>query len=198
MPPAKPSRKDSPEHQPADGEAELAWRFRLPVVLFALTALAGTAADLLSKHWVFAALDYRRDHHIEVVPGLLRFSLSTNPGIVFGIDVLPPWAVLAATLLAVAAVAGLFATSSRKALTLHIGLGMILGGALGNVYDRLFSRVHFCGESGAHLHEVRDFIDVYAINYPIFNVADMLLVVGVGVVILHTLFHRESAGARKP
>jgi signal peptidase II len=154
----------------------------------------GASADLLSKHFVFAALLGREGHRATVIPGVLRLTLSTNPGIVFGIR-LPGPLVPIATLAMVAVVILLFASSSRRFWGLHLGLGMVLGGALGNAYDRLLASVRFPDEPLARTHQVRDFIDVYVIGYPVFNVADILLVIGVGLIILHMLRGRRAPAA---
>ncbi len=151
----------------------------------------GTAADLLSKHYAFAALGSSSRRSVEVMGDFLRFTLSANKGIVFGIDV-PAWLVLAATLGAIVVVLLLFATSSSRSRGLHVALGMVLAGSLGNAYDRLFGQVRLPGEAAVRTGQVRDFIDVnlYFMRWPVFNVADVLLVVGVFLIVLHLL--RES------
>jgi signal peptidase II len=141
------------------------------------------ASDLVSKAWVFDTLMARPDHVIDLIPGILRLSLSTNPGIVFGIHA-PRELVMAATAAAMVVVMYLFAGSSRRSWPLHMALGMVLAGAVGNAYDRLFSFVHLPGRAEGAVGQVRDFIDVYAVNYPVFNVADILLVVGVGIILI--------------
>jgi signal peptidase II len=148
---------------------------------FLIAAALGALADLVSKHIVFAALQGELGRKVMVIPGLLRWKLWLNEGIVFGLK-LPGPMVLLATLATMAVVIALFAMSSRRFWGLHVGLGMVFGGAVGNAWDRV--------SRGA----VRDFIDVYVIDYPVFNVADILLVVGVAMIILHMLWHRR----RKP
>ena len=158
------------------------------IIIFIAIATAGVAADLISKHYAFSTLMDRPDQSATVIDGLLKISLSTNPGIVFGIDA-PTWAVLSATALAVVAVVMLFATSLPRQRMLHAALAMVLAGAVGNAYDRLFSRVTFPGDLAARVGQVRDFIDVhiYGYHWPTFNVADILLVVGVGLILLESI-----------
>lgn len=184
------------------------------VLLFVLLTVAGAAADLWSKHAVFESLladpAFRRDVEIEtarrdspppatilrrvhfrrrVFPGF-QLSLSTNPGVVFGLP-MPPYAVAIATLLTIALVCWFFACSEAAARSVHAGLAMILAGAIGNFYDRMFAAVYVPGIETPITGQVRDFLDfsdieVLGLNWPyIFNVADVWLVIGVGLLILH-------------
>jgi signal peptidase II len=185
---ASEGKRESPAES-AQAGAPRAWRSSESWAVLLSTFILGVTADLVSKSWVFATLLARPDHIIDVIPGILRLSLSTNPGIVFGIRA--PWPlVMVATAAAMIVVMYLFAGSSRKSWPLHMALGMVLAGAVGNAYDRLFSFVHIPGRAEA-VGQVRDFIDVYAVNYPIFNVADILLVLGVGVILI-------SLGSMRP
>ena len=180
-------RQGSPAGAAGNGQIQRAYKY-WPAWAILLSALAlGLAADLLTKHYAFAALLDRPGHRVEVVPGLLGLRLSTNPGVVFGLP-MPPVAILLATLGALIAAGALFAGSHRRSWGLHLALGTVLAGALGNAYDRLFSRVVFPGMV-ERVREVRDFIDLHAgkLHWPTFNVADVLLVFGVAVILLHAL-----------
>lgn len=162
-------------------------------ILFALVFAAGLALDLWSKSAVFGWLldEQPQSASREIIPGVLRFTLSTNPGIVFGLR-LAPIMVIAASVLAVAVVVYFFATSPRGSTALHVALGMILAGALGNLHDRLFSDVDLPGREAAH-RQVRDFIDFGQVHYPwIFNIADVLLVVGVGLLVLSSYIYWQK------
>ena len=68
-----------------------------------------------------------------------------------------------------------------------IALALVLGGALGNLLDRVF------------LGYVVDFIDVYYLNYhwPAFNVADSAITVGAILLIIESLCHRDQSHERK-
>lgn len=133
------------------------------------------------------------------LPGI-KFTLSTNPGIVFGSTAMPRWAVNVATVLTVLLVGFFFTTSHRRAWPMHIALGCIVGGALGNLYDRLFSVVSLPGQGlEAIKGEVRDFIDCSGLHYPwVFNVADMLLVLGVAIIVLYWLIAGAKARKAEP
>jgi signal peptidase II len=187
------------------------------VVLFLAVSAGGLAADLLTKHFVFSSMlsdsaleqkaqAFRREYgdradtrdvlhqfDREVCPGM-RFTLSANPGIVFGLS-MPRWAVAIATLITVGLVGVFFATSDRTDRLVHLALACVLGGALGNLYDRLYSRVAPLGMDPI-LRNVRDFINCRDLYYPwIFNVADVLLVVGVIGLAVHWLIGERKRAA---
>ena len=139
-------------------------------LLGAVAALV-VAADQLTKWWAVSRLDDGRT--IDLL-GSLRFNLVYNRGSAFSIgSSLGPWIGLAAVAAIVAlAVAGHRAPSTRIAAV----LGMVLGGAVGNLSDRLFR-----DGDGLLDGRVVDFIDLQW--WPVFNVADMGIVVG-GVLLL--------------
>lgn len=118
-PPTRAALRDGPSH------ARL-WLF----------AGVGLALDLWSKSWAFAHLDPAMPE--PVWPGWLEFRRSLNPGAVFGLGPGQVKIFIVASLVALAFVFFLFATSSRRQWLVHCALGMILGGATGNFYDRLF------------------------------------------------------------
>ena len=151
--------------------------------LFAPVAVGTLLADLLTKWLAFNRLDPVTP--LPVIRGVLNLRLSTNPGAVFGIGKGMGGALALFTVLAAAAVIWAAWTHGRSSLLLTWGLAVLLGGALGNLWDRL-----------AH-GSVRDFIDLYAgsRHWPTFNVADMAICVGAGLVILYSLRTREPKGS---
>ncbi len=181
-------------------------------MLFVVLVLVGLGGDLLSKHCVFTALlsdpslpqriEGVRMHHDQgqmpphqvlaelhlrrrIAPRLY-FTLSTNPGVVFGTPMSWPL-VSAATIATVVLVGVFFALSPARAHWMHVALALIAAGALGNLYDRLFAQVVLPGLEPIR-HQVRDFIDCSQIGYKwIFNLADAYLVIGVAMLILHWL-----------
>ena len=149
------------------------------LALVGTVVVAVTAADQLTKAWALRALD---DGPISLV-WTLRLNLSFNSGAAFGLGkglapVLAPLGILL-----VLAILGF----GRSALTTRAGaiaLGLVLGGALGNLGDRLFRD---------HDGSVVDFIDLQW--WPIFNIADAAISCGV-VVLLVTGW--RSTGRRGP
>lgn len=122
-------------------------------------------------------------HSVTIIPGLLAWTHVRNPGAAFGL--LPfqrPLFIAVASLLVVAAAIFRKRILSEPPLV-QIALGLGLGGAVGNLMDRL--RTGY----------VTDFIEVPFI--PIFNIADMAIVFGVGI-LLWTSFFMEAEPAAAP
>ena len=128
----------------------------------------GLLADLLSKWYAWEKLADIPEQTQEVISGILDWKLVYNPGVAFGLK-LGWWPILFAVVVGIVLIIGLFFTSSKSAISYHIGLGLILSGALGNLVDRL-----------TEPYMVRDFIKIGF--WPTFNVADALLCVGVALV----------------
>ncbi|MCP4590401.1 MAG: signal peptidase II [bacterium] len=115
-----------------------------------VTAAVALSADLWSKGWAFSALGSFEER--PGLAGLVTFRRSLNDGALFGLGkgMIPLFIV--ASILAVGFILYFFACSHRKQRVLHIALGMVLAGALGNMYDRSFVRadlVVFKDASGA-------------------------------------------------
>lgn len=128
-------------------------------------------ADQATKAWAVAALD---DRIIELV-WTLRFRLAHNTGFAFSAGRgLGPVLALAAIV-----IVGVLWTSRRRVESVWgaLGLGGIIGGALGNLADRVFRG------AGWGRGAVVDFIDLQW--WPIFNVADAAITVGLAVVLVH-------------
>jgi len=134
-----------------------------------VTALAWLAADLASKAW---ALKVLAGTEREVIPGLLWFDLVRNPGAAFGLlpGGRPLFIALAVLLLGVGVWAPLVLDMRRPGLG-HLGLGLLVGGGMGNLFDRVF-------RGGL----VVDFVDFRF--WPVFNVADIGIVVGTALVVV--------------
>jgi signal peptidase II len=140
-------------------------------------ALAVLAADQLSKYAVekFTSVDSFR----VLVPGLLNLVHATNPGVAFGMfaDSEAPWMPFLLILFSVSVIGllvWLLATGRAGGWFGQCGLALILGGALGNLLDRVLRR------------SVTDFIDFHIGNHHwyTFNIADSGIVIGAAFVML--------------
>jgi signal peptidase II len=143
----------------------------------AIVAAIVVVLDQLTKWWALRTLD---DHTIHLV-GSLRLALTYNKAGAFGLgsSFVPVLAVVAVGVVLVIVVRG--ETNTR--LSVAIALGLVLGGAFGNLADRLFRDHGFLG--GA----VVDFIDVRW--WPVFNLADSAITCGCILLVL-------TAGRRPP
>ena len=131
-------------------------------------AVAGVvvALDQLTKIWAVAALS---DGPVEVIGTLLQFRLTRNPGGAFSL--LTGFTPVLAVLAVVMVVYIVHTTRRTSDAVMAYSLGLVLGGAVGNLVDRLVRSPGFLRG------EVVDFIKVP--NWPTFNVADCAITIGV-------------------
>lgn len=109
---------------------------------------------------------------IDVIPGVLQLRYTTNPGGAFGLFGGATWLFVGASIAVIAII--LVASRRPPSFAAAVALGLVLGGALGNLTDRL---VRGSGLSG----EVVDFIDFQV--WPVFNVADSCIVIGAALLL---------------
>lgn len=146
------------------------------LVAWSTTALV-LIVDQLSKVWAVATLEGMPDR--QIVGDLLRFSFVRNPGAAFGLG---GGATIVFSLVAVAVAVVLFRMSTRLvSMWWAVALGLMLGGAVGNLLDRLFR------EPGPLQGHVVDFLRLP--NWPVFNVADMSLVTAAVMIVGLSLFN---------
>ena len=153
---------------------------RLAAILYAVAA-AAYALDRITKAWAEASLADRPP--IEVISGILHLTYTTNSGGAFGLGQSAPWLFAAATIVVVGIIV---VVSTRLTWVLTaMALGLVLGGALGNLTDRA---IRGPGLSG----RVIDFVDVRV--WPVFNVADSAVLIG-AVLLAVSSFRREEPEA---
>lgn len=167
-------------------------------VLASLLLVVGVAADLLSKRWMQDALVLIPGEHAsekvkDVIPGFFALEGTWNPGVTFGLAQGRTVEILALTSAATLGLLTWLLATRNPSRLLHVGLSLIISGALGNLYDRI------------RWHEVRDFFLVYLgtidqrrWTWPNFNVADSCIVVGVGMVVIEALFFGPPARPAPP
>ena len=109
-------------------------------VRFAGVAATGLALDLWSKHWAFHTLGQGAKPRV-IIPHLLEFQTMLNKGALFGIGGGRTALFLVASIFALVLVLWMFAQTSLHRRALHVALGAILAGALGNMYDRIFVKL---------------------------------------------------------
>ena len=146
-------------------------------VVLAALSISALAADQLSKYLVEHRTQPGSIHVI--VPGVLNLMHTSNPGVAFGIfaDSANPWRaplLIGFSLCVIGLLVWLLVTGRAGAWLGECGIALILGGAVGNVFDRLVRR------------SVTDFIDFHVGSYHwyTFNLADSAIVIGAFLVIL--------------
>ncbi len=152
-----------------------AWLARLPggakrLLVVWVTALLWLAIDQIVKVW---ALNTLWAGEVEVIPGILWFNLTRNPGAAFGLFPRGQAFLIGVSVLLIGV--GVFAPlvmGGRRISLGTLGLGLLVGGGVGNFVDRIF-------RGG----QVVDFVDFRV--WPVFNVADMGIVMGTALVFLY-------------
>jgi signal peptidase II len=138
-------------------------RWRAPALLF-LTAGCVYLADRLTKLWAAHSL---RERPIDLIHDVLTLQYTTNSGGAFSLGQGAPWLFAGVTIVVVCLIVGV-GFRRRSALS-AVALGLVLGGALGNLTDRVMRGPGLSGR-------VVDFVDLHV--WPVFNVADASIVVG--------------------
>ena len=149
---------------------------RSPALIAYGLAVAVIVVDQLVKAWVLDGLQLG-DGRVVPVLGPLQFSLVRNEGVSFGLfqgSSMGRW-ILTAFSLAVSIGLAVWALRLDKRLT-GLAVGFVIGGALGNMIDRL------------RYGSVIDFVDVHRLYFPwVFNVADSAITVGVVLLLAESL-----------
>jgi signal peptidase II len=150
------------------------------------TAAAIFALDRLTKWIIESRVSYIDTHR--VIPGFFDIIHSENRGIAFGMfnDSTSEWRtvlLVAAALIGVVLVGSMLWNAHRLDRNSFWGLALILGGAAGNVFDRIV------------WGRVTDFLLFYIGSYqwPAFNVADSAVVIGSGLLLLDLLRPKRQA-----
>lgn len=152
--------------------------------IFTIVGVLSLLADQLTKIWARAELptftipDGRTfGKAVEVIPNFWDWRLSQNPGAAFGIFGDTSGARIFLSIIgvvAIAAIVWMVKKAREDQVRLAWALGLVIGGAVGNLIDRIYSGV------------VTDFVvwKYYSTEWPTFNVADVTLVIGVGLLFL--------------
>ncbi|MBN1818580.1 MAG: signal peptidase II [Sedimentisphaerales bacterium] len=175
--------------QGQDGNAKPRQRFTLPSfsahLLYWPIVIVGVIADLWSKAAVHTWLSGLPSQTHVFIDGYFRFALRTNDGAAFSMFKGQTTILLTISCVALIVVLGLFLFGQVRSRLLQVALGLFTAGIIGNFYDRAFNDGF-----------VRDFIEVVIpiINYrwPAFNVADSMLCIAVGLILIHSFTSSSS------
>ncbi len=143
-------------------------------------------ADRWTKHLVAARIAMYS--HIQIIPGFFRITHTENTGAAFSLFADSPshWktsALIAFSVVALVIVVGLLWKQKQALSSAGIALSLILGGAFGNLWDRVASG------------RVVDFLLFYVRQYqwPVFNLADSSIVIGAFLLVVEILFVRPQS-----
>ncbi len=152
---------------------------------FFLIAAAVVLLDRVTKSIVAASLPLHDS--LTVIPGFFHITHVENTGAAFGLfaESTAQWkvgALVGFSLIALVIVSVLLWKNSHAVSTMTIGLSLILGGAFGNLWDRLLAG------------HVVDFLDFHIGSYywPAFNVADSAIVIGAILLVAEILFAKSN------
>jgi signal peptidase II len=153
--------------------------------VYLLIVVVVVVLDRWTKHLV--ALRIRLYANIQVIPGFFRLTHTENTGAAFSLfaDSTAPWKtglLIGFSVIALIVVSALLWKNHHTHIATGVGLSLIMGGALGNLWDRLARG------------RVVDFLLVYVKQYqwPVFNLADSAIVVGAGLLIVEILFVKSQ------
>ncbi len=142
-------------------------------------ALAAALADRLTKLLAAAAPGRRA-----LVPGVIDLRPVQNRGMAFSMLSGQTLALTVLTALLIAALVGWLAARPGAPRLLRLGLWLIVGGGLGNLYDRLFTG------------SVTDFIELAFVRFAVFNVADICICAGAAMAVLGSIRIDEAKGTK--
>ena len=156
--------------------------FLIPIVVFVLDRLTKV---LVEKRFLL----YESQ---SIIPGVFDLTHTRNTGVAFGLfaNSNSSWVPYVLTLISATALIAILVYSLRHPVAnwkLQLGLMLVLGGAAGNLYDRI------------NYGYVIDFLDVFYETYhwPTFNVADSSITLGIGLLLLEVLLQKPSVEEAK-
>ena len=158
-------------------------RSRAATILF-LTAIGAYGLDRVTKVWAEGALP---GSPIDVLPGAVTLRFTENSGGAFSIGQSAPWFFVGVTVIVSAAIVVTAFRHTERVVA--FALGLVLGGALGNLTDRVLRAPGFRGH-------VVDFIDLHV--WPVFNLADSAIVIGALLLAWTGVRDREPSNGAVP
>jgi signal peptidase II len=164
-------------------ERDAGLRRRLALILYTVAGFV-YLLDRVTK--VLAERLLRGREPVEIIPGVFQLRFTTNPGGAFGLFGGLTWLFVATSIVVILVV--LVVSRNLPGPGPAAGLGLVLGGALGNLTDRVVRGPGFTGE-------VVDFLDFLV--WPVFNVADSAIVLGAAVLLVAS-FRRDRGDAPAP
>lgn len=162
-------------------------------VTFLTLAGCGFALDIWSKSAVFSKLGYPGGYTEPFLDGWLKFRFYTsfNHGALWGMGQGYSLVFAGLSFIAIFTISyWLFVKRAALSWWINVALGLVMSGILGNLYDRMGLHGYLDPQTEKPIQAVRDFFlfTFGTYNWPVFNVADICLVTGACMLILHSLF----------
>lgn len=177
--PAPPKRKERDSEQLSTQHAAALTNIVRDWILLSIVFLT-IVIDQLTKFWVTSNMRFGQSIPSD---GFFRLTYTSNTGSIFGLF---PNQTLPLTILSIFAIGGLiyfYRTRILPARLKSASVGLLLGGAFGNLIDRVRHAT------------VIDFLDVGP--WPIFNIADSAITVGIAIVLIYMLFVTKKKAAEQ-
>jgi signal peptidase II len=154
-------------------------------VRYYVIALFVIAVDQITKWLIVKNMEFGES--IEVIKDFFYITSHRNQGAAWGILQGQMWFFYVITAVVIIGLIYYIQKMGRQSVLLGISLGLMLGGAIGNFIDRIVRK------------EVVDFINTYifSYNFPIFNIADSALTIGVALMIVYMLLEEKLAKEKK-
>ncbi|MCM3672906.1 MULTISPECIES: signal peptidase II [Peribacillus] len=150
-------------------------------MFYYLIALLVIALDQLTKWMIVKKMEYGES--IEIIENLLYITSHRNRGAAWGILQGQMWFFYIITIAVIIGLVYYIQKMAKESILLGVALALMLGGAIGNFIDRVSRQ------------EVVDFVHTYIFSYsfPVFNVADAALSIGVGLLVIHMFLEEKNA-----
>lgn len=145
-------------------------------MIFSSIIFLSVIIDQLSKYLIEKNLVYGES--IPIIKNIFYFTYIKNNGVAFGLFSNLKSFLVFFTIITIAAIFFYYHKLQTQNRKLQVSFALILGGAFGNLIDRLF------------WGEVRDFLDFRI--WPIFNIADSCICIGIGLILLNSFFEKKE------
>lgn len=151
-------------------------------LLYLITLLVIIVGDQFTKHLVSSSMQLGQSQ--QIIDNFFYFTYAHNTGVAWGMLAGHLWLFIIVALVSAVLMIVFFIRTRRDEVLTRFGLVLTFAGMVGNLIDRVV------------FGYVRDFIDVVIFNYnfPIFNVADMAVVIGVALIIIEIIFEEYIHG----
>ncbi|WP_279159966.1 signal peptidase II [Thomasclavelia cocleata] len=151
-------------------------------LLYLITLIVLIGGDQFTKHLISSSMQLGQSQ--EIIDNFFYFTYAHNTGVAWGMLAGHLWLFIIVALISAVLMIIFFKRTREEEILTRFGLVLTFAGMIGNLADRIV------------LGYVRDFIDVIIFNYnfPIFNIADVAVVIGVALIIIEIIFEEHIHG----